>query len=94
MTGQSNAAGGPGTGVCPHCGWPDDAEPFQVLSRHATANGRTVWARCGCGSLQMRTVDAFGTRVVSRGRPAATDADRPREAPADSTARRVSHRPV
>jgi hypothetical protein len=55
--------------VCPHCGWPDDAEPFQLVSRHDTAAGRTVWTRCGCGSLQVRTVDAHGTRVVSRSRP-------------------------
>ncbi|WP_234323919.1 hypothetical protein [Streptomyces sp. NRRL S-481] len=20
--------------ICPHCGWPDGGEPFQVLSRH------------------------------------------------------------
>lgn len=57
--------------VCPHCGWPDDAEPFQVVSRHGTAEGRTVWTRCGCGSLQVRVVDGCGVRVVSRSRPAA-----------------------
>ncbi|WP_031482191.1 hypothetical protein [Streptomyces bicolor] len=56
--------------VCPHCGWPDGAEPFQVLSRHGTAAGHTLWTRCGCGSLQMRVVDGRGTRVVSRSRPA------------------------
>jgi hypothetical protein len=56
--------------VCPHCGWPDAAEPFQVVSRHGTAAGRTVWTRCGCGSLQVRSVDDRGTRVVSRSRPA------------------------
>jgi hypothetical protein len=56
--------------VCPHCGWPDGAEPFQVLSRHTTMSGRTVWTRCGCGSLQMRVVDGHGTRIVSRSRPA------------------------
>lgn len=55
--------------VCPHCGWPDGAEPFQVVSRHGTAGGLTVWTRCGCGSLQVRTVDACGTRVVSRSGP-------------------------
>jgi hypothetical protein len=56
--------------ACPHCGWPDLAEPFQVVSRHTTAAGSTVWTRCGCGSLQVRLVDACGTRVVSRSRPA------------------------
>ena len=56
--------------ACPHCGWPDRADPFQVVSRHATSGGHTVWTRCGCGSLQMRTVDARGMRVVSRSRPA------------------------
>ncbi|MGW7265071.1 hypothetical protein [Streptomyces sp. NPDC054842] len=93
MTGRSGTTGGSGSGLCPHCGWPDDAEPFQVLSRHGTANGHTVWARCGCGSLQMRTVDASGTRVVSRSRPAA-DADGRCEPAADSAARRVSRRPA
>lgn len=56
--------------ACPHCGWPDRAVPFQVVSRHITAAGVTVWTRCGCGSLQTRVVDAAGTRVVSRSRPA------------------------
>ncbi|MBE8476414.1 hypothetical protein [Streptomyces justiciae] len=55
---------------CPHCGWPDDAEPFQVVSRHATAAGSTLWTRCGCGSLQVRTVDDRGMRIVSRSGPA------------------------
>ena len=55
--------------VCPHCGWPDDAEPFQVVSRHGTGDGRTVWTRCACGSLQVRVADGCGTRVVSRSRP-------------------------
>ncbi|MDH6213703.1 hypothetical protein [Streptomyces pseudovenezuelae] len=58
-----------GTG-CPHCGWPDGAEPFQVLSRHVTAAGLTLWTRCGCGSLQVRNVDDRGVRIVSRSRPA------------------------
>lgn len=30
----------------------------------------TIWTRCQCGSLQMRTVDAAGGRIVTRGRPA------------------------
>jgi hypothetical protein len=55
---------------CPHCGWPD-AEPFQIVSRHRTPEGQTVWTRCGCGSLQMRQIDEAGTRIVARGRPEA-----------------------
>ncbi|HEY7598072.1 MAG TPA: hypothetical protein VH969_33360 [Actinophytocola sp.] len=55
---------------CPHCGWPD-AQPFQVVSRHRTTEGQTVWSRCSCGSLQVRVVDGACTRVVARGRPAA-----------------------
>jgi hypothetical protein len=56
--------------ACPHCGWPDGAEPFQVVSRHATAAGSTLWTRCACGSLQVRMTDGRCTRVVSRSRPA------------------------
>ncbi|MEU0850001.1 hypothetical protein ABZ387_18800 [Streptomyces flaveolus] len=55
--------------LCPHCGWPDGAEPFQVLSAHPAAAGGTVWTRCACGSLQARVVDDHGTPVVSRGGP-------------------------
>ena len=55
---------------CPHCGWPDD-QPFQIVSRHRTATGETVWTRCSCGSLQMRVLDPAGTRVTARSRPAA-----------------------
>ncbi|GAA3494987.1 hypothetical protein GCM10019016_020870 [Streptomyces prasinosporus] len=69
MTRTTGAAGTTGA-VCPYCGWPDDAEPFQVVSRHGTAAGGTVWTRCGCGSLQARAVDGRGVRVVSRSRPA------------------------
>ncbi|MFD9983319.1 hypothetical protein ACFWZJ_23375 [Streptomyces massasporeus] len=58
------------TAACPHCGWPDEGEPFRVLSRHATATGHTEWTRCGCGSLQVRVADGGGTRVVSRSGPA------------------------
>ncbi|MEU9186308.1 hypothetical protein AB0D14_17515 [Streptomyces sp. NPDC048484] len=58
--------GRPGSDACPHCGWPDRAEPFQVVSRHGTAGGHTVWTRCVCGSLQVRVVDACGMRVLSR----------------------------
>ncbi|GAA4938731.1 hypothetical protein GCM10023238_00540 [Streptomyces heliomycini] len=42
----------------------------QVVSRHGTATGSTVWTRCGCGSLQVRAVDDRGARIVSRSRPA------------------------
>ncbi|GGX86104.1 hypothetical protein [Streptomyces fructofermentans] len=66
---SSTVHGGPGPDACPYCGWPDRAEPFEVVSRHGTAAGLTVWVRCGCGSLQVRAVDARGTRVVSRGGP-------------------------
>ncbi|GAA2249791.1 hypothetical protein [Streptomyces indiaensis] len=59
------------TTSCPHCGRPDGAGPFRVLSRHLTATGHTEWARCRCGSLQVRVADGRGTRVVSRSRPAA-----------------------
>ncbi|MFI5567242.1 hypothetical protein ACIA6T_07725 [Streptomyces sp. NPDC051740] len=69
MTSTTGAAGTTGT-FCPYCGWPDDAEPFRVVSRHGTAAGSTVWTRCGCGSLQVRAVDDRGARIVSRSRPA------------------------
>ncbi|MFK0115627.1 hypothetical protein [Streptomyces sp. NPDC090994] len=69
MTSTTGTTGTTGT-ACPHCGWPDAAEPCQVVSRHPTATGHTVWSRCACGSLQMRVVDATGVRVVSRSRPA------------------------
>ncbi|MER5177449.1 hypothetical protein ABT009_03570 [Streptomyces sp. NPDC002896] len=71
------------TNHCPHCGWPD-AQPYEVLSRHATAQGQTVWTRCACGSLQVRVVrhsdraEDTDVRIVSRGRPAM---DRPVCAP-------------
>ncbi|MDN0198800.1 hypothetical protein [Streptomyces sp. S.PNR 29] len=55
--------------ACPHCGWPDGADPFQVVSRHTTAKGHTVWTRCGCGSLQIRIVDHCGMRIISRSAP-------------------------
>ena len=56
------------TTLCPYCGRPD-AEPFQVLSRHRTSAGQTVWARCQCGSLQTRERDAAGERIAARSRP-------------------------
>lgn len=55
------------TATCPYCGRPD-ADPFQVVSRHRTSTGQTVWTRCGCGSLQMRVLDEVGERVVTRSR--------------------------
>jgi hypothetical protein len=55
-------------GICPHCGRPD-AQVCQVVSRHATANGMTVWLRCGCGSLQVRLITAGGVEVLARGNP-------------------------
>lgn len=56
-------------GHCPHCGWADST-PFHTVSRNRTAGGMTIWTRCQCGSLQMRTIDAAGGRIVTRGRPA------------------------
>ncbi|WDF43468.1 hypothetical protein PBV52_45160 [Streptomyces sp. T12] len=70
--------------ACPHCGWPDGAEPFQVVSRHSTAAGSTVWTRCGCGSLQVRVLDARGMRIVSRSRPADASASANASASADA----------
>lgn len=69
MASTTGSTGTTGT-ACPYCGWPDRAEPFQVVSRHGTAAGSTVWTRCGCGSLQVRVVDGGGVRIVSRSRPA------------------------
>ena len=77
----STADGATGT-VCPYCGWPDHAEPFQMVSQHSTGAGHTVWTRCGCGSLQVRVVDVRGMRVLSRSRPADQDAERARSASA------------
>ncbi|MGW1024581.1 hypothetical protein ACWD4J_12870 [Streptomyces sp. NPDC002577] len=63
------------TNHCPHCGWPE-TQPYEVVSRHATTQGLTVWTRCACGSLQVRVVrhpDRAGhtdARIVARGRPA------------------------
>jgi hypothetical protein len=56
---------------CPYCGWPD-AEPFEVVSRHRTPEGLTVWTRCCCGSLQVRVTDGVSTRIVSRSRQGTT----------------------
>lgn len=59
------------TDRCPHCGWPD-TQPFQVLSRHPTPEGLTVWIRCACGSIQVWTVDLTGANLLTRGRPQQT----------------------
>lgn len=64
------------TSVCPHCGWPD-AQPFQVLSRHRTEAGLTVWSRCACGSTQVREIGIAGTKILARGRPARTPQNPP-----------------
>lgn len=61
-------ASGAAITLCPYCGRPD-AGPFQVLSRHRTSIGETVWTRCACGSLQIRVRDAAGERIAARGRP-------------------------
>ena len=52
---------------CPHCGHPD-TQPGEVVSRHRTSTGETVWTRCGCGSLQVRVLDNAGERVAARGK--------------------------
>ncbi|NJP48674.1 hypothetical protein HCJ93_00940 [Streptomyces sp. SBST2-5] len=70
MASTTGTTGTTGTTTCPYCGWPDHAEPFQVVSRHGTSAGSTVWTRCGCGSLQVRVVGDEGMRIVSRSRPA------------------------
>lgn len=70
MTSTPKSTGATGV-VCPYCGWPDDGEPFRLVSRHTTAAGSTVWTRCGCGSLQVRVADDRGSRVVTRSRPPA-----------------------
>ncbi|MBA4863179.1 hypothetical protein H1V43_17675 [Streptomyces sp. PSKA54] len=81
------------TSYCPHCGWPD-AQPYEVVSRHATTQGQTVWTRCACGSLQVRTVGQSdgaqdtGVRIVSRGRPATVgQVRRPSQEPCGSVRR-------
>lgn len=58
------------TTSCPHCGWPD-AEPYQVISRRLTRDSTQLsWARCACGSLQMRQQPPSGIQaVLTRGRP-------------------------
>lgn len=57
--------------ACPYCGRPDD-RPVPTVSRHATGSGATVWARCPCGSLQVRQQTAHGVTVTARGRPPRT----------------------
>ena len=53
--------------LCTCCG-AADPEDFQVLSRHRTAVGTTVWLRCSCTALQVRVVTGAGVQIVARGR--------------------------
>ncbi|MBT2508604.1 hypothetical protein J7I98_22490 [Streptomyces sp. ISL-98] len=55
--------------LCTYCG-ADGHEDFQVLSRHRTSVGTTVWLRCSCGALQVRVVTGAGAQIVARGRRA------------------------
>ena len=64
----AHPAGSAAITLCPYCGYPD-AEPFQVLSRHRTSAGQTLWTRCKCGSLQVRVRDAAGEQITARSRP-------------------------
>lgn len=63
------AATAPAPPCCPHCGR-GDAEPPQVVSRHHTSTGLTIWTRCHCGSLQVRVRTERGVRTIARSRPA------------------------
>jgi hypothetical protein len=61
------------TDTCPDCGWPE-AEPYEVLSRHATSEGEIVWSRCACGRLRVhrgRAVVLRSTGGLSGSFPAA-----------------------
>ncbi|WP_230423195.1 hypothetical protein [Prauserella cavernicola] len=53
--------------TCPFCGWPD-TDVYEIVSRHRTPEGETVWTHCACGSLQVRVESS---EVVARGRPRA-----------------------
>lgn len=55
---------------CPYCGWPEEGQPAQTVSRHRTGDGDTVWTRCRCGSLQARVLTPAGVWVATRSRPA------------------------
>lgn len=54
---------------CPYCGWPEQGQPAQTVSRHRTGDGDTVWARCRCGSLQVRVFTPAGMWVATRSQP-------------------------
>jgi hypothetical protein len=51
--------------TCPSCGWPA-AEPFEVVSRHATSEGTITWSRCVCGRLQVHRDSAIVLRSPAR----------------------------
>ena len=55
------------TPLCIYCG-ADDEDMFDVISRHRTSVGTTVWLRCSCTALQVRVVSGAGTQLVARGR--------------------------
>ncbi|MEU8894178.1 hypothetical protein [Streptomyces sp. NPDC048442] len=56
----------PNTPLCTYCG--TDGDTFDVISRHRTSEGITVWLRCSCGALQARVVSRAGTQIVACGR--------------------------
>ncbi|GAA5146280.1 hypothetical protein GCM10023321_05500 [Pseudonocardia eucalypti] len=51
---------------CRRCGWPE-AEPFEIVSRHETAEGIVVYTRCACGRLQVRRDGPAEPVLVGRG---------------------------
>ncbi len=55
--------------LCAHCG-ADTPDAFEILSRHRTSVGTTVWLRCSCDALQVRVVTRTGAQIVARGRRA------------------------
>lgn len=57
--------------LCTYCGADGHAD-FEVVSRHRTSVGTTVWVRCSCGALQVRVVNRAGAQIVARGRRAGT----------------------
>ncbi|UYQ63039.1 hypothetical protein [Streptomyces peucetius] len=57
--------------LCTYCG-ADGHTDFEVVSRHRTSAGTTVWVRCSCGALQVRVVNRAGAQIVARGRRAGT----------------------
>jgi len=57
--------------LCTYCG-ADGHTDFEVVSRHRTSVGTTVWVRCRCGALQVRVVNRTGAQIVARGRRSGT----------------------